>query len=448
MQRLSLSPACDLLSLHRLKPTRYPALFASTASSAEQGRHHLLLVHHGETLSLRANGTVINAVGAVVSGSFLHALNAATLPLGTVRPAHSAPVFIGGWALLLDYELTGEIEPQVALPSRPNADPIAIALRCPAAIIQDPVTGACQLVVEPTSASLVAEILADIAAAALLLPLPVWQPAQHIHEDRSQRYLQQVDAVLRYLRQGDVFQVNLSRAWHAQFAAPVDPAALFARLCRHNPAPFAGLFVAQGRAVVSSSPERLVAVRGKQIQIRPIAGTRPHSMDGDQQAILHALKTHPKERAEHLMLIDLGRNDLGRICVPGSIIVDELMTTESYAHVHHIVSNVTGQLPANLPPGEIIRAVFPGGTITGCPKVRCLEIIAELEQCARGAYTGAMGWLGRDGDLDFNILIRTAEVQANRVTFRTGAGIVADSVPERELQETRAKAQGLLRALT
>ena len=147
------------------------------------------------------------------------------------------------------------------------------------------------------------------------------------------------------------------------------------------------------------------------------------------------------------MLIDLERNDLGRVCVPGSVEVDELMTVESYAHVHHIVSNVRGRLRAGATPGEVVRAVFPGGTITGCPKVRCMEIIAELEGTGRGVYTGAFGWLNRDGDLDLNILIRSAEIEGAELRFRTGAGIVIDSDPDRELDETRAKARGLLRAL-
>lgn len=152
------------------------------------------------------------------------------------------------------------------------------------------------------------------------------------------------------------------------------------------------------------------------------------------------------------MLIDLERNDLGRVCTPGSVDVDELMTVESYAHVHHIVSNVRGRLRADATPGAVIRAVFPGGTITGCPKVRCMQIIAELEGVGRGAYTGAMGWLNRDGDLDLNILIRSAEIEGgvaggSQVRFRTGAGIVADSDPQLELAETRAKARGMLRAL-
>ena len=188
-------------------------------------------------------------------------------------------------------------------------------------------------------------------------------------------------------------------------------------------------------------------MRGDVLQSRPIAGTRPRAV-GDGEAVqISELVDNPKERAEHIMLIDLERNDLGRVCVPGSVEVDELMTVESYAHVHHIVSNVRGRLRSDVTPGDVIRATFPGGTITGCPKVRCMQIIAELEGEGRGSYTGAMGWLNRDGDLDLNILIRSAEVDGDVLRFRAGAGIVADSVAVCELEETRAKARGLLRAL-
>ena len=190
-----------------------------------------------------------------------------------------------------------------------------------------------------------------------------------------------------------------------------------------------------------------MSVHGQVVQSRPIAGTRPRFPGDDDAARISELVGHPKERAEHVMLIDLERNDLGRVCEPGSVVVDELMAVESYAHVHHIVSNVRGVLRAQVSPGQVIAAVFPGGTITGCPKVRCMQIIAELEQTPRGAYTGAIGWLNRDGDLDLNILIRSMELVGTEAVFRTGAGIVADSDPQHELDETRAKARGLLRAL-
>jgi anthranilate synthase component 1 len=199
--------------------------------------------------------------------------------------------------------------------------------------------------------------------------------------------------------------------------------------------------------VLSSSPERLLEVKGRAISTRPIAGTRPRSGDSDQDARDTAeLVAHPKERAEHVMLIDLERNDVGRVCQAGSVHVDEYMVTESYAHVHHIVSNVRGTLRADATAVDALRALYPGGTITGCPKVRCMQIIAQLEGEGRGAYTGSLGWLGTDGDADFNILIRTLTLRGDQIELRAGAGIVADSVPERELEETRAKALGMLRA--
>jgi anthranilate synthase component 1 len=158
------------------------------------------------------------------------------------------------------------------------------------------------------------------------------------------------------------------------------------------------------------------------------------------------LLNNEKERAEHVMLIDLERNDLGRVCVGGTVRVDEYMVLETYAHVHHIVSNVSGKLRDGASPGDVLRAVFPGGTVTGCPKLRTMEIIAELEGVGRGAYTGALGYINRDGDMDFNILIRSLTLHGANVRLRAGAGIVVDSVPARELDETRAKARGLLRA--
>jgi anthranilate synthase component 1 len=191
-----------------------------------------------------------------------------------------------------------------------------------------------------------------------------------------------------------------------------------------------------------------VAIRGDNVATRPIAGTRPRGATAaDDAELIRSLLESEKERAEHVMLIDLERNDLGRVCAGGSVRVDEYMSVETYAHVHHIVSNVSGRLRQGVSPIAVIRALFPGGTITGCPKVRCMQIIAELEACGRGAYTGSIGYLNRDGSCDLNILIRTITAQGASIRFRAGAGIVADSNPAQELAETRAKAEGLLRAL-
>jgi len=200
--------------------------------------------------------------------------------------------------------------------------------------------------------------------------------------------------------------------------------------------------------LMSSSPERLVHVSRGEVQSRPIAGTHPRGADRESdEALSRELLAHPKERAEHIMLIDLERNDLGRVCETGTVEVDELMVVETYEHVHHIVSNVRGRLRPGATPVDVIRAVFPGGTITGCPKVRCMEIIAELEQKGRSFYTGSFGYLGLDGSMDLNILIRSMLLNDRQISFRTGAGIVADSVPDKEVAETVDKALGLLKAL-
>ena len=438
----------DLLALHRLAPARYPLLLESVASGTAQGRWDLLLASDGSGLALDTDGVLRDLDGAVLPGSFLEALDAQWRPLRLPQDAASPWPFRGGWALLLDYELAAQIEPVLELPRRPaGGRPQALALRCPAAVLRDRASGRCVAVAEAGQAHQLATIVADRDAAAALPPLPSWQAPATLLEDGPQRFVDGVQHILDYLRAGDVFQVNLSRGWRARFDTPPDPAALYARLRQANPAPFAGLFAGAGWALASSSPERLVSVRGRVVETRPIAGTRPRFPGDDDAARISELVGHPKERAEHVMLIDLERNDLGRVCEPGSVVVDELMAVESYAHVHHIVSNVRGVLRAQVSPGQVIAAVFPGGTITGCPKVRCMQIIAELEQTPRGAYTGAIGWLNRDGDLDLNILIRSMELVGTEAVFRTGAGIVADSDPQHELDETRAKARGLLRAL-
>jgi anthranilate synthase component I len=228
----------------------------------------------------------------------------------------------------------------------------------------------------------------------------------------------------------------------------VDPVEIYRRLRATNPSPFAAFLRYGDFACLSSSPERLVSMRGNTVSTRPIAGTRPRGATPlADAALVRSLLDNEKERAEHVMLIDLERNDLGRVCAGGSVRVDEYMSVETYAHVHHIVSNVSGRLRNEVTPIDVIRALFPGGTITGCPKVRCMEIIAELEGIGRGAYTGSVGYLNRDGSCDLNILIRTITSQNGMFKLRAGAGIVADSSPRQELAETRAKAEGMLRAL-
>lgn len=433
--------AIDLLALHRAAPVRYPHLLESVAHGVPHARYDILFAFPGETLTLEAA-----ALGGI--GDFCTALDrewrAASLP-----PMNEVGLpFCGGWFVYLGYELAAQIEPRLRLPSARGALPTAFMTRMSAAIIRDHLHQQAWLVAESDSAALMEQMAADVAATAAAAHTSATPRVRAWEEDESEAYLEAVRRIKRYILDGDLFQVNLSRAWRARLDDGVTAADLYASLRRRNPAPFAGLATWGACAIVSSSPERLVRVRGDVVETRPIAGTRPRSAERARDLdYSRELLAHPKERAEHIMLIDLERNDLGRICQPGSVRVDELMALESYAYVHHIVSNVRGVKRREVTPGEVIRAVFPGGTITGCPKVRCMEIVAELERTARGPYTGAMGYLNRDGNLDFNILIRTLLVEGAQVSFRAGAGIVADSDPEAELAETRAKARGLLLAL-
>jgi anthranilate synthase component 1 len=431
----------DLLAAHADNPRAFPCLLESVSGSGGREAFDLLFATDGHRIE--APTTVPVAGGG---RPFLDALDREWAAERQPRGEADADLpFRGGWVLMLGYELAGECEPRLRLPRSPSGMPYALALRAPAAAIRDRRSGRTTLVAEAGF-----EWLLDRLESALCGTSPAilpWSGRVTIEEDDAQRFIQGVACIRDYLAAGDVFQVNLSRQWRARLPVGCNPATLYAALRLANPAPFAGSFRDGEHAVLSSSPERLVRVSGRLIETRPIAGTRPRFPGDDDQARVRELVGHPKERAEHVMLLDLERNDLGRVSEPGSVEVSELMGVETWAHVHHIVSNVRGRLTAGATPGRILQALFPGGTITGAPKVRCMEIIAELEGEGRGAYTGSLGWLNRDGDMDLNILIRTLELDGSGCRLRAGSGIVFDSVPERELDETRAKARGLLRAL-
>ncbi|MBI4340753.1 MAG: anthranilate synthase component I family protein [Candidatus Omnitrophica bacterium] len=251
---------------------------------------------------------------------------------------------------------------------------------------------------------------------------------------------------LEHIRAGDIFQANVAQRFTAPWRGSAWP--LYEALRRINPSPFACWLQSDHFTVASASPERLVRVQQEAIDTRPIAGTRPRGVGPSEEALNSLeLLLSEKERAEHLMLVDLARNDLGRVCRPGSVGVNELFTLEAYSHVLHLVSDVAGRLRRGIGPVDVIRAVFPGGTITGCPKVRCMQILRELEPVARGLYTGSLGYIGFDGTMDLNIAIRTVIVEQDRLSFHVGAGIVADSTPEREYAETLVKAAALIEAL-
>lgn len=457
VRQLAANCAVDLLGLHRLNPARYPALLDSATqrkhshklndAARQNSRYSLSLCFPQSTISLSASKQ-LSVDGVACEGGFLDRLEsnwavAASLASKTKQHSHDLP-FSGGWFVYLGYELVAEVEPRVEVHGSDIT--IAQAVRIPAAVVidhQEQLTWWIDDDFDGHAESRYAQLEADIAAIESAADKPL--SSASVIEEQGDIYLDAIAKVKQYIVNGDIFQANLSRGWELECDASA--AEIFSTLAEHNPAPFAALAMVGDVAIISSSPERLVESRGRHVVTRPIAGTHPRApIAADDNALATRLLAHPKERAEHIMLIDLERNDLGRICKPGTVTVDDLMTVESYAWVHHIVSGVSGSLRENLAPTDVIKAVFPGGTITGCPKVRCMEIIHQLEPEARGAYTGSLGYLNHDGSMDLNILIRTLVKQGNQLRFRAGGGIVAESDPERELDETRAKARGLLKA--
>lgn len=259
-------------------------------------------------------------------------------------------------------------------------------------------------------------------------------------------YLRIVEQAVDYIHAGDVFQVNLAQRLLSR--AICDPVSLYMKLRQANPAPYSGYLDLGDWQVCSSSPECFLKVRGREVETRPIKGTRGRSPYPEADLFAGTeLQLSAKDRAENVMIVDLMRNDLSRVCDPESVRVAELCSVETYAHVKHLVSSVRGQLQQGLTPWDLLRACFPGGSITGAPKIRAMEIIAELEPTARGAYCGSLGYIGFDGQMDSSILIRTITAGGGWWQIPVGGGIVAQSRPEEEYRETWHKARGLLRAI-
>jgi anthranilate/para-aminobenzoate synthase component I len=268
-----------------------------------------------------------------------------------------------------------------------------------------------------------------------------------LYEMKRSSYLDIVARAKEYIRAGDIFQANLAQRLSADISG-IRPWNIYRKLIRINPSPFGAFIAFEDYSIASSSPERLVRYKDGVADTRPIAGTRPRGRNcAEDEHMRQELLLNEKERAEHIMLIDLERNDLGKVCSYGTVEVDELLITEEYSHVIHIVSNIRGVVSPAKDSFDLIRAVFPGGTITGVPKVRCMEIIDELESVARGAYTGSLGYIGFDGTMDLNIVIRTFVCKDERAYIHAGAGIVADSDPDREYHETLKKAEALIKTL-
>ncbi|MEN8719262.1 MAG: chorismate-binding protein [Oceanococcaceae bacterium] len=413
------TPGARLRWQQAADPGRYPALLSTARPAAVAG-------------GLDANHRLVEAIEPPrlahtpeAAAALLQAVDWRSKPSPGSSPDSTPPPAQEGWLVYLAYECSQGLWPQRLQLRRPPRDHEPLPLL---AAVQRIRLGEPEW--ERSAATAVPPLVAQAA----------WR------EPDPAVFLADVDRIREYIRAGDVYQVNLSRSWRTR--VPADGTAVYERLLRANPAPFAARWTLPGLDILSSSPERLFAVRGNTIHTQPIAGTRPRGVTAADDARLRSeLQAHPKERAEHIMLVDLERNDLGRICAGGSVTVPQLMRIEPYTTVQHMVSDVYGQLRSDVRLWDILAAVFPGGTITGCPKLRCMEILCELESEPRGAYTGSLGYCLDDGSADFNILIRTVQSTAAGLRLDAGAGIVADADARAELAETRAKAEGVIAAL-
>ena len=292
------------------------------------------------------------------------------------------------------------------------------------------------------------ERIANRLKSPILIPEPQPQkdPLEFQSNFSQKEFEAAVEKTLEYIRGGDIIQAVISQRFRAP--ARVDPFQLYRALRHINPSPYLFYLKMGGEVLVGSSPEALVRVEDGKAETRPIAGTRPRGRTPEQDlALEQELRKDPKEMAEHIMLVDLGRNDLGRVCKTGSVKVSELAVVERYSHVMHLVSNVIGDVEKGRDAFDVLRAAFPAGTLTGAPKIRAMEIIEELESSRRGVYGGAVGYFSFNGNMDMCITIRTILIKDGMINVQAGAGIVADSVPEREYEETVNKAKAMMRAV-
>ena len=368
------------------------------------------------------------------------------------------PAFQGGLLAVLAYELACQIEPVTSATSDPST-PLAILLEADEVCIFDSALQQLTVVIlcrnenKTRSTLRAAQARAQMLAGSWLsccqasarAPLPPVAPATPIISSLSAAgFVQAVAKCQAYISAGDTYQVNLSTRLEVP---PVHPLQAYEAMRSANPSPYMGFAQLPGISLACGSPELLVEVTNGKITSRPIAGTRPRSTDlAADEAWASELSGDTKERAEHLMLVDLLRNDVGRVSQAGSVRVPEFMAIERYSHVMHLVSQVEGRLQTEVTPADVIRALFPGGTITGAPKVRTMQIISEVEPVARGFYTGSLGWIGASGNLCLNIIIRSLWSAEGRCFVQAGAGIVADSVPVHEHAEALRKAQAPLLA--
>jgi len=443
----------------------YSYLFESVQGGEKWGRYSIIGLPCRTVLRIRGNDVEIERDGSVIERD--HAPD----PLGFIREFQTRyrmpeidglPRFTGGLVGYFGYETVRYIEPRLGDLEKPDVigAPDILLMVSDEVIVFDNLAGKLYLVIHVNPAIDDAYRKAtqrlDDMIARLRTAVPQMdghRVAAHVGErdfvsDFTQAAFEQaVERSLEYIRAGDIMQVVLSQRLRIPYAA--SPLDLYRALRTLNPSPYMYFVDVKDFHVVGSSPEILVRLEDAVVTVRPIAGTRPrgHTPVEDDELATELL-ADPKELAEHLMLMDLGRNDVGRVAQTGSVQVTDRMVIERYSHVMHIVSNVVGQLKAGMDAIDVLRATFPAGTVSGAPKVRAMEIIRELEPVKRGVYSGAVGYIGWNGNMDTAIAIRTAVIKDGRLYIQAGAGIVADSVPRNEWNETMNKARAIFRAVT
>ncbi len=375
-----------------------------------------------------------------------------------IAPLEGLPPFAGGAVGLFGYDLVRSAEPSVGEPNEDNLGVPDLALMVSDVLLafdhlRHEVTVISNVFVEDDLEGAYARAAGAIAEVRQLLAAPVpraasarQEPPEFESNVGSAGFADAVERAKEYIRAGDVYQVVPSQRWSAD--AGVDAFSIYRGLRAINPSPYMYFLDFGDFEIAGASPEPLVTVNGRRVEQRPIAGTRPRAATAEEDIERAGeLLADEKERAEHVMLVDLGRNDLGRVCEYGSVSVDELMVVETYSHVMHIVSSVSGTLRDGISAMDALRAALPAGTLSGAPKIRAMQIIDELEPVRRGPYGGAIGYLSYTGDLDACIYIRSALVKEGRVHVQAGAGIVADSDPDYEVRETEAKAGAVIDAI-
>ena len=440
-------------------------LFESVEGGETWGRYSIIGLPAARTFTFRGPRVEERVHGELVES---RELSDPLAEVDRLRAAYSVPripglpAFTGGLVGYFGFESIGYIEPRLAQDAgKPDqlGTPDAFLMLSEELAVFDNLKGRLYLVVhaDPAQPQAYARALRRLDELVYrlrhsgrsypdVLDPSLLDEADFVSGFTREGFVAAVEAVTDYIRAGDVFQVVLSQRMSVPFRArPVD---VYRALRALNPSPYMYFLDLDGTQVVGSSPEILVRVQDGEVTVRPIAGTRPRGATPAEDAALEAeLLADPKERAEHLMLIDLGRNDVGRVAEPGSVTVPDRFTIERYSHVMHIVSEVRGRLRDGASFSDVLKATFPAGTVSGAPKIRALEVIRELEPVKRNIYSGAVGYIGWWGDVDTAIAIRTAVIQDGRLHVQAGAGIVFDSDPQKEWDETMNKGRALFRAV-